>query len=105
MKVFATYSEDRVICEMDGRQVITEDSRWYHARLTEFEEKILDPLHISEYGGEGTVLILRGTAAERRLLGRFSGHQVRVIKHTVSSSGLPVVKVTGPIRICKKDKS
>ncbi|MED6155312.1 hypothetical protein PIB30_003911 [Stylosanthes scabra] len=99
VKMSETCSEDRIISKMYCRQVITEDSGWCFAWLSEFVKKVLNPLQLGEDGGEGSVLSLGGASANRLLVGAFTGDEVAAEVNTKPCGGSPIIKVTGPVRI------
>ncbi|MED6158581.1 hypothetical protein PIB30_034004 [Stylosanthes scabra] len=81
----------QVVGKVYRQQVVAEDGGWTGTRLTQFEEKILDPLEFSEGGGEGMIFCLRGATSNRGLLGALPGDEVGTIQDTVATCGFYVV--------------
>ncbi|MED6146604.1 hypothetical protein PIB30_035988 [Stylosanthes scabra] len=62
VKMSATCSEDRVVSEVNCRQVITKNHGCCFAGLSEFMKLVLDPLQLSEDGSESSILGLGGAS-------------------------------------------
>ncbi|MED6220760.1 hypothetical protein PIB30_047959, partial [Stylosanthes scabra] len=85
--LFGGCDMDWIICEVHSEKVVAKNRRRELAGLSEFEEKIGDPLDFSESGCEGAILCLD----------RAPANSVRAKEDAEASGGSAVVRVGSPV--------
>ncbi|MED6132108.1 hypothetical protein PIB30_016139 [Stylosanthes scabra] len=96
---------DRIISEVHSGEIIAEHRRRLLTRLSELCQKIQEPLNLGECRGQSSVLCFGRTATDGGLLRALPGDQIGVIEDAVAHRGSSIIRVTGPVRICKNGKS
>ncbi|MED6223471.1 hypothetical protein PIB30_074308 [Stylosanthes scabra] len=93
--MFGPVVQNRIVGEVNRRQVVAKDYWRSRARLSKLEEEVFGPLYLGEGCCKGSLLSLGAAPAHGGLFRRLPRDQVRAVEDAVAGGGPPVVKHTG----------
>ncbi|MED6188452.1 hypothetical protein PIB30_086099 [Stylosanthes scabra] len=84
---------NRVVGKVHNRKVVTEPGGWCFTRLSEFSEKVRDPLYLSESCSKSPILRLNGASTHVVVFHELLRDEVGAEKDAVPYHGTSIIRV------------